>query len=189
MEAFRDSGNDPIVMVPVPRSQLQAVYKALASPAADDLPRSSSKLAEEAADKSATISEDRINVQGIPWTSSKVKRLEEELTHWIARELVTLVAQRAPRSVSFQEVMEETNNYPSELRGAGAALTKTTKRVFGMKSWPMSYRWNGTGRAVYSMDPKVATWWLDATGAQRGQAEQSGGASAAVLATDGQPGS
>lgn len=171
METFRDSGNDPIVMVPVPRSQLPAVYRALASPATD-LSRPSEKLAEEPGGKSPTISEDSINVQGIPWTSSKVKRLEQELTHWIARELVTLVAQRAPKSVSFQEVMEETNNDPSELRGAGAALTKTTKRVFGMKSWPMSYRWNGTGRAVYSMDPKVATWWLDATGARRDQAEQ-----------------
>jgi hypothetical protein len=142
---------DEIFMVPVPRSQLSAVYRVLAGPAAEQ-----GALARQ---------EEAIEVPGQgPWTASMVGRLEADLEIPAIRALITLLAQRAPVPLTFQEAVEATGEETRLLRAQVGSLTKTTKRLFGSPTWPMSVRYGEAGEAVYSMVPRIAELWIEAVG-------------------------
>jgi hypothetical protein len=156
MSSERDS--DEIVMVPVPRSQLAAVYRALAA-----IP----------GQVTATGTDESVDVHGQgPWTSLMVHRLEAELETPAIRQLLTLVAARAPKSLTFEEAVESTGVETRLLRAQVGTLTKTTRRLFGNRTWPMSVRYGEAGEAFYSMDPKVASWWLEATKGSQSAVDQ-----------------
>jgi hypothetical protein len=143
--------DDEIFMVPVPRSQLRAVYGVLAGPPAEQ-----GALARV---------EETIEVQGQgPWTASMAGRLEADLEIPAIRALITLLAQRAPMPLTFQEAVEATGEETKLLRAQVGSLTKTTKRLFGSPTWPMSVRYGEAGEAVYSMVPRIAEWWIEAIG-------------------------
>src|SRR5580658_1457209 len=140
---------DEIFMVPVPKSQLRAVYKVLADPAADS--------------RALAQAEETIEVPGQgPWTPSMVRRLEADLDIPAVRTLITLIAQRAPAPLTFQEAAEATGAEAKMLRAQVGSLTKTTNRLFGKRTWPMSVRHGEAGDASYSMVPRVAEWWTEA---------------------------
>ena len=140
---------DEIFMVPVPKSQLRAVYKVLADPAADS--------------RALARAEETIEVPGQgPWTASMVRRLEADLEIPSVRTLITLIARRAPAPLSFQEAAEATGAETRLLRAQVGSLTKTTNRLFGKRTWPMSVRYGEAGDAIYSMIPSVAEWWIEA---------------------------
>ena len=148
-------GTEEIVMVPVPRSQLTAVYKVLANPLGTPMP--------------TMESEESVEVQGqihglALWTSSMVKRLEAELSTPAVRTLIGLCAQRAPKPVTFEEAVTRSGVDANLLRGQLGSLTKMTNRLFGTKTWPMTVRYGEAGDAIYSMDEAVAGWWIEASG-------------------------
>jgi hypothetical protein len=141
--------SDEIVMVPVPRSQLRAVYKVLAEPATEH--------------KALARMEETIEVQGQgPWTASMISRLDAELEIPAVRTLITLIAKRAPMPLTFKEAVEATGAEARLLRAQVGSLTKTTKRLFERATWPMSVRYGEAGDAIYSMVPRVAEWWIEA---------------------------
>ena len=153
MSIYQDS--DEIFMVPVPKSHLRAVYRVLADP-----------VPEQAAPADL---EETIEVQGQgPWTASEISRLEADLEIPALRKLLTLLAQRAPMPLTFQEAVEATGAEARLLRAQLGSLTKTTKRLFGHPAWPMSARYGEAGEAIYSMIPRVAEWWIEAVG-RRGE--------------------
>ncbi|HTS97428.1 MAG TPA: hypothetical protein VMI33_12475 [Streptosporangiaceae bacterium] len=142
---------DEIFMVPVPKSQLTAVYRVLADPVTEH--------------KALARAEETIEVPGQgAWTASMVRHLEADLKIPAVRTLITLVAQRAPAPMTFQEAVEATGTEVRLLRAQVGSLTKTTKRLFGPATWPMSVRYGEAGDAIYSMLPTVAEWWIEATG-------------------------
>jgi len=147
--------DDEIFMVPVRKSQLRAVYRVLADPASEQaVPGQALERLEET-----------IEVQGQgPWTASGVSRLEADLEILAVRALITLVAQRAPIPLTFQEAVEAAGVEARLLRAQVGSLTKTTKRLFGHPTWPMSVRYGEAGEAIYSMVPRVAEWWIEAIG-------------------------
>ena len=142
--------NDEIVLVPVPRSMLGAVYRVLGNPAkSEDL--------ESASDSGVSVFE-----QG-RWTEPMVQRLEGELDQASpVRGLITLVASLSPKSLTFGEAVSELQVESNVLRAQVGSLTKATKRLFGRATWPMSVRYGDAGEATYSMEPEVADWWLKA---------------------------
>jgi hypothetical protein len=141
--------SDEIFMVPVPKSQLRAVYKVLADPAADS--------------RALARAEETIEVPGQgPWTPSMVRRLEADLEIPAVRTLITLVAHGAPTPLTFQEAAETAGAEAKLLRAQLGSLTKTTNRLFGKRTWPMSVRYGEAGDAIYSMVPRVAEWWTKA---------------------------
>lgn len=143
--------SDEIVMVPVPKSQLRAVYKVLADPATEH--------------KALARVEETIEVQGQgPWTASMIIRLEADLETPAVRTLITLIAKRAPMPLTFKEAAKATGAEARLLRAQVGSLTKTTKRLFGRATWPMSVRHGEAGDAIYSMVPRVAEWWTEAIG-------------------------
>jgi hypothetical protein len=153
MDDYPDD-DDPIVMVPVPRSQLRAVYRALSEPATEQL--------EPAKQPGPAVqSEELVEASRQGWTASTISRYEADLTHPFARELATFVAERAPRSVTIQQVRQAFGR-GAKIAGANSVLTKTAKRLFGNPS-PLSSRQDGTTGTTYSMDPQIAKWWIEAT--------------------------
>jgi hypothetical protein len=148
-------GIEEIVMVPVPRSQLTAVYKVLANPVGTPTP--------------PMESEESVEVHGqihgpALWTRSMMKRLEAELHIPAVRTLIGLCAQRAPKPVTFEEAIAASKVDANLLRGQLGSLTKMTNRLFGTKVWPMTVRYGEAGDAIYSMDETVAGWWIEVTG-------------------------
>jgi hypothetical protein len=142
---------EEIFMVPVPKSQLRAVYKVLADSEPDR--------------RALARAEETIEVPGQgPWTSSMVRRLHADLDSPAVRTLITLLARQAPAPLTFQEAVEATGAEARLLRAQVGSLTKTTSRLFGKRTWPMSVRHGEAGDAIYSMLPRVAEWWTEATG-------------------------
>jgi hypothetical protein len=155
MDNYPDD-DDPIVMVPVPRSQLRAVYRALSEPATEQLqPAKQQGLAVQ--------SEELVEASRQGWTASTISQYEADLTHPFARELATYVAKQAPRSVTIRQVRQAFGK-GAKIAGANSVLTKTAKRLFGNPS-PLSSRQDGTAGTTYSMDLQIAKWWIEATSA------------------------
>lgn len=152
-------GDEDIVMVPVPRSKLGAVYMALG--AAYMTPADPTAARETSAHTPETVD---VYGQG-PWTTSQVKHLEMELRAIPAiRALLTRLAEQAPAELTFEEAVTETQTSANLLRARLGSLSKISKRLFGATTWPMSVRYVEGGGAIYSMEPKMAEWWLEAVG-------------------------
>lgn len=144
MSSYQD---DEIIMVPVPKSRLQAVYVVLGSPAAPE------------------EREEAVEVRGQgTWTASKVAKLEAGLDIAAIRALLTRLAEQAPEWLTFREAVEAAGIESNSLRAQLGSLSKVSKRLFLKTIWPMQVRYAEGGEAIYSMDPKIAEWWLEAVG-------------------------
>jgi hypothetical protein len=148
---------EDVVLVPVPKSKLGVVYEALARSMGESVIAGSSPVAVQASGAVAV----QVPGQG-KWTEAMVDRLEIDFGYKATRMLFTMMAERAPRSVSFTEAVTEVGVERNKLRGELAALSKITKRLFGEKTWPCSWKTSETGEIVYWMEPEVAKWWLRA---------------------------
>jgi hypothetical protein len=145
-----------VVLVPVPRKYLGAVYAALgaAMTSDDEEPVSASG--------SAPADEVLVDQRSGKWTEEMAHRLHANLVVYpAAKALLDLCAQRAPEEVTLEQVAEECDTRDTQIRAELGAMTKMVKRMFGRKTWPVSVRWSG-GVANYSMKPKVAEWWASA---------------------------
>jgi hypothetical protein len=140
--------DEEIIMVPVPKSRLTAVYAALN-------PQTTQTVA---AQPEETVEYPRQP----PLTASMVSRLESELESPAARGLIDRLAEQAPKSLTFSEAVQVTGVEFTVLRGQLASLSRISKRLFGDAIWPMEVKQPGGGEAVYSMDPKAAKWWIEA---------------------------
>jgi hypothetical protein len=139
---------EEIIMVPVPKSRLAAVYAAL-NP--------------EAKQAVAAQSEETVEYPRQPaLTASMVSRLESELDSTAVRGLIDRLAEQAPKSLTFSEAVQVTGVEFTVLRAQLGSLSRISRRLFGDAIWPMEVRSPGGGEAVYSMDPKAAKWWLEA---------------------------
>ena len=149
MDTYQD--DEEIVMVPVPKSQLRAVYAALAAPT---LGRGAPAPAEE---------EVEVYKQG-RWTATMVNQLEAGLENPAMRTLITRLAEQAPRELPFKDAVAVTGMQANLLKAQFGSLSKISKRLFQRPrpTWPMSVRYGD--EAIYRMDPKVADWWLKAIG-------------------------
>jgi hypothetical protein len=159
MSTYGEDGD--IVMVPVPRSKLGAVYTALGA--------AYTVQANPATGQSSPAqAEEKVEVYGQgPWSASEIERLATALKAVPAiREFLTRLARQAPVEMTFNEAVEEAGISSNLLRARLGSLSKISKRLFGVTTWPMSVRYVESGGAIYSMDPKIAEWWLEATGQQ-----------------------
>ena len=95
-------------------------------------------------------------------TALMVGKLESELDIPAIRALLTHLAEQAPESLTFKEAVQAAGIESNVLRAQLGSLSKVTKRLFSNPIWPMHVRYVDGGEAVYSMDPKIAEWWLEA---------------------------
>lgn len=155
---------DEIVMVPVPRRHLPAVYAALGI--------SMNPLGEPGSGVPAGDGVEVVVVRGARksgrWTEAMVRALEAELDYdrsASTRTLLMMAAERAPRQVNFSEVARAAGVEDNKLRGELGALTKAIGRLFeGETSWPVAVRYTDAGETFYSMEPRLAEWWTNANG-------------------------
>jgi hypothetical protein len=140
---------DEIVMVPVPKGMLGAVYVALGNATA--------------AQMAPGQVEETVEVRGQgSLTAAMVRRLESALDASALRSLITYLAEQSPDEVTFREAVQVAEVESNSLRAQLGSLSKLTKRLFEKAIWPMYVRYAEGGEASYSMDPKIAEWWLEA---------------------------
>jgi len=144
--------DDEIVMVPVPRSLLMKVYAAMGDAAT--APGALARV------------EETVEVAGQgAWTASMIRRLESALQHPRNPALgtfITRLAEQAPRTLTFQDAVQAMGIKGNVLRAQLGSLSKVSKRLFEKIIWPMTAEYGEGGEAIYSMDPKIAEWWLEA---------------------------
>jgi hypothetical protein len=151
MTASPESGD--VVLVPVPRAHLGAVYATLAAAMAND---------DQAPTQTRRGPADEVLVdeRNGSWTEAMVRRLQANLEYPAARAVLDLCSERAPEEVTLQDVVEKTGIKDTQIRAQLGAMTKLCKRLFQRNTWPISVRWTASGRANYSMKPELSAWWL-----------------------------
>lgn len=133
--------NASIVYVPVPESQLKAVYRL---------------LAEETPAVASPTGSDPF------WTEEKIARLRRQVTNPVIRTALDLCASKPDTMVSIREIETASGRETPTVRAALAGLTMFLKSRFGAEDW---HDWpfvasNPTGsEAMYRMTPVVAAWW------------------------------
>ena len=189
-----DSAASGMVLVPVPQKHLAAVYELLAELMHSEAGRpatlgedveetacvhcgataylavggayhcSECGLAFRRPGRPGTIEVDHEN--GC-WSRAMVDRLYAEVGSSISGKAVSVVAERAPATVTSDEITNSLRIDSATLRAELGALSKACRRLFGRKIWPMSARqgWGEGARMGYRMPEGVAEWWQEASGA------------------------
>ncbi|MDP8910159.1 MAG: hypothetical protein M3N47_13830 [Chloroflexota bacterium] len=88
--------------------------------------------------------------------------LHARLNYAAARSIVRMTAETEPKEVTLAEVSEAVGVGVPQLRAELGAMTKLCKNLYsGRKTWPFSVRWRFGGVANYSMEKRIARWWLE----------------------------
>jgi hypothetical protein len=154
------ANDEDLVMVPVPRRVLGAVYATIAAGLNAEKASPDAEKGSPAPPPSGSTAGEEVMVTGQgPWTAEMVARLERDLRHPALRNMMTLVADRAPKWVTFEEAIQASGGTRYQLRAQLGTLTKAGQKLFGRPTWPMEWR-AGEGELVeYSMEGQVAEWW------------------------------
>ncbi len=75
--------------------------------------------------------------------------------------LMDLIAERAPDEASYEEVKQRSGLDDRGQRNDHSALTRTTTRIFGRRTWPFAWRQAADGSMNYSMPMRMADWWRE----------------------------
>lgn len=106
------------------------------------------------------------------WSRDEVLSLHREFRNAAGRAVMKLIAERADKKVSYEEMAKAAGISFNELRAQLAWLSRYAVKVKGAKVWPMSMTENSqlpTGqRYQYRMDKIIAQWWLEAEAAAGG---------------------
>lgn len=141
---------DDIVMVPVPRSALGAVYKALGEYLGP-----------------ATGSSERVQVANNgEWSEAEVRQVCFALTSLPAQQIFRCVAAARGKLVTYEAMAKAAGLAIDELRTQLAWFSKRCKGVRGVNEWPIELlREPGKPKGQhcsYRMPPRIAEWWLKA---------------------------
>jgi len=104
--------------------------------------------------------DDNIGTRG--YTEADVRILKNAVDNTAVRAFLTYLAQHAPDTFGFHEIVELTGRPHNGLRADLAGLTKTIKRVTGFEdgAWPVVIQDPENGECTYTMSRLVANWWL-----------------------------
>jgi hypothetical protein len=153
------NSDDDIVMVPVPRSALPAVYRALA----------------EALQPSAAPIERVVVPSNGDWSEQQVRQLCFALTTAQAQKVFSCVAAARGRLVTYEAMAQAAGLHIDELRTQLAWFSKRCKQIRGVNEWPVEVvrdtRKPKGQRFSYRMNPRIAEWWLAADAERSAAAE------------------
>jgi hypothetical protein len=146
----KSAEDDDIVMVPVPRSALGAVYRALG----DFLGRPASLV-------------ELVQVANNgEWSEADVRQVCLALTSLPAQKTFRCVAAAHGKLVTYEAMANSAGLAVDELRTQLAWFSKRCKRVRGANEWPIELvRDPGKPKGQhcsYRMPPRIAEWWLAA---------------------------
>lgn len=113
----------------------------------------------EAQPEPAVVVDDR---QGV-WTQSMVETLRPEIErrYTQAAQVFEAAAKASPELLRFREFAQESGLEGQQLGAELGAVSKTSRRLFGRVTWPMTVRDTSDGM-TYQMPLQVAKWWLEA---------------------------
>ncbi|MCA1840124.1 MAG: hypothetical protein ABR507_09415 [Actinomycetota bacterium] len=149
---------EEIVLVPVPRRALQAVYSALAKALANENPTEDLPVA-----SSETLEPGTREAKHLWWTDERLSRLRGDLDRFPAVSAVLkLTAEKPEQPISIREVEREAKLNQRQLAAQLAAFTKYCKSTFGRAEWPFEAKWlSGDTRASYVMGKGIADRWQE----------------------------
>jgi hypothetical protein len=61
--------------------------------------------------------------------------------------------------VSYDDIKRRSGLNDRQQRNDHAALTRTVTKVFGRRTWPVSWRQTSDGTTQYWMPTRMAAWW------------------------------
>ena len=113
----------------------------------------------EAQPEPAVVVDDK---QGV-WTQSMVETLRPEIgrRYTQAAQVFEAAAKASPELLRFREFAQESGLEGQQLGAELGAVSKTSRRLFGRVTWPMTVRDTSDGM-TYQMPLQVAKWWLEA---------------------------
>lgn len=100
--------------------------------------------------------------QGV-WTQSMVDmfRTEIERRYTQAAQVFKAAAQASPELLRFREFAQQSGLEGQQLGAELGAVSKTSRRLFGRVTWPMTVRDTSDGM-TYQMPLQIREWWLQA---------------------------
>jgi hypothetical protein len=144
----KSAEDDDIVMVPVPRSALGAVYKALGDCLGDH----------------STLVERVLVANNGEWSEAEVRQVCFALTSLPAQKTFRCVAAARGKLVTYEALANAAGLAIDELRTQLAWFSKRCKRVRGANEWTIELvRDPGKPKGKhcsYRMPPRIAEWWL-----------------------------
>ena len=113
----------------------------------------------EAQPEPAVVVDDK---QGV-WTQSMVNTLRSEIEsrYTQAAQVFKAAAKASPDLLRFREFVQESGLEGQQLSAELGAVSKTSRRLFGRVTWPMTPRDTSEGM-TYQMPLQIAKWWLEA---------------------------
>lgn len=113
----------------------------------------------EAQPEPAVVVDDK---QGV-WTQSMVNTLRSEIEsrYTQAAQVFKAAAKASPDLLRFREFAQQSGLEGQQLSAELGAVSKTSRRLFGRVTWPMTVRDTSEGM-TYQMSLQVAKWWLEA---------------------------
>lgn len=150
---------EQIVLVPVPRRALGAVYAALAQVLGDDSTLASTNIEAGQLISSPEPGTRKAKVEW--WSDERLARLRGDLERFPgAAAVLSLTAAQPEKPVSIRDVERESKLTQRQVAAQLAAFTKYCKSTFGRAEWPFEAKWlSGDTRASYVMGAEIAERW------------------------------
>lgn len=146
-----ESGEE-IVMVPVPRRHLSAVYRTLATEMGPTAGGGSPSSAETA---SAHLSDDG-------WTKDEILRLKRMIRTTTPRVIMDLTTSRLNELISLRDVEVKAGRTYEQARADLGGFTRLIKGQFHKEKWPFKVEYGPGGFAAYYCDSAdIADWWQE----------------------------
>lgn len=149
---------DEIVLVPVPRQALAAVYSALAQalrPGTAGTPNEVGNLPAEYLEPGTQEAKRQW------WLGERLARLVPDLERFpVVSTILNLTSSQPGEPVSIRNVERESKLTQRRIAAQLAAFTKYCKSSFGRAEWPFEATWvQGDSRASYVMGAEIAERW------------------------------
>lgn len=151
---------EEIVLVPVPRRALPAVYSALARELGSE--ETASITAPQAASPKISSPEPGTReAKRAWWTDERLTRLQGDLDRFPGvAAVLKLTAAQPDQPISIRDVEREAKLKQRQIAAQLAAFTKYCKSTFARAEWPFEAKWlPGDTRASYVMGQEIADRW------------------------------
>ena len=144
--------DDEIVLVPVPKRYLAAVYQTL----------NESWIEDSAANSNSTAN--GVALGG--WNKTEIGKLKKAVKNPTVRAMLDLTASRAGDWVNYDDICSAVDRSWAEVRGDLAGFSQLLRKKFsreGRDKWPVEVEWRTSETPTrYRMPLYTARWWNEA---------------------------
>lgn len=152
MVVHSQSEDEDIVHVPVPKSYLGDVYRALADAMGSEVVNGDSVV-------ETLPAAVRRPLQDKPWRQSEIQQLRKLIRTATPQALLDLTTERPGELITFTAVQERSGRTYGQARAELAGLTHLVRTHFGRNNWPVEVTSEGGYVVYYCSSEDIAQWW------------------------------